>query len=162
MSSTKAPPWIARLGVELLVVFIGVYSAFALSQYEARREADNRRRQLQEALTSKIRDLTSNTLRVARVLPAQLAELRSAIKHGQRPTLTPWLEPVRVRTYMWESTLQSGALGLLPIPTDYNSADGSQLRPKYQAYLDGLDRLAALAGEITAKGDSVIAQLGAH
>ena len=197
-NSIKAPSWIVRLVLELVVVFIGVYAAFALSQHETRKEADERRRQLQDALVREIQDLTSNTRRVALQLPPALAQFKSAVKDGQRPPLNPWLEPVRVRTYMWESTLQSGALGLLPIPTVYNlsefyndlnagfeqiaqlrtfsetvllpnmdrastefySPDGLHLRPKYQAYVDGLARLAELAQHITAKGDSITVQLG--
>jgi hypothetical protein len=37
----------------------------------------------------------------------------------------------------------------------------NQLRPKYRWHRDGLQRLARLAGSITAQGDSLVAALAA-
>jgi hypothetical protein len=138
----KAPVWMVRLGVELLVVFIGVYAAFALSRYEARREATERRRQLQDALVREIEDLTSNTRRVAQQLPVQLAQFDSAVRAGGRPALQPWIEPVRVQTHMWEATLQSGALELFDIPTVYSL---SQFYNELNAGFEQLAQLRALS-----------------
>jgi hypothetical protein len=112
-------PLLGRLVLELAVVFIGVYAAFALSEYERQREAVARREQLQEALVSEIRDLTSNTRRVATTLPAQLALFDSAVAAGSRPPLDPWLEPVQVQPHMWQVTLQSGALNIFDVSTVY-------------------------------------------
>jgi hypothetical protein len=197
VNSLKTPSWITRLALELVVVFVGVYAAFALSQYEAKREADERRRQLQDALAREIEDITSNTRRLARQLPIQLAQFDSAVRAGGRPPLQPWIEPVRVQPHMWEATLQSGALDLFDIPTVYRlsqfynelnagfeqhsqlralsetvlipnlergssefyTADGRNLRPKYQWYREGLGRLAQLAASITALGDTLTAHL---
>jgi hypothetical protein len=118
--SRRTPgPLFLRLGLELVVVFIGVYAAFAMSEYEKRREASDRRSQLQTALIHEISDLTSNTRRVAQQLPPQLARFDSAVARGARPRLEPWIEPVRVQTHMWEATLQSGALDLFDVPTVY-------------------------------------------
>ena len=196
VNSVKTHRWI-RLALELVIVFAGVYAAFALTQYEAKREADERRRQLQEALIREIKDLTSNTRRVARELPIQLAQFDSAVRAGDSPPLQPWIEPIRVQTHMWEATLQSGALDLFEIPTVYRvsqfynelnagfeqlsqlrmlsetvlipnlergnsefyTADGRSLRPKYQWHREGLGRLARLAANITALGDSLSTQL---
>jgi hypothetical protein len=119
VNSLKTPQWIARLALELVVVFIGVYAAFALSQYQAKREAEERRRQLQDALVREIKDIASNTGYLARQLPTQLAQFDSAVRAGRRPPLQPWIEPVRVQPHMWEATLQSGALDLFDIPTVY-------------------------------------------
>ena len=138
MDSFKAPSWIIRLAIELAVVFVGVYAAFALSQYEARREAHERRRQLQNALVREIEDLTSNTRRVAEQLPGQLAQFDSDVRAGRRPPLRPWIEPVRVQTHMWEATLQSGALDLFDIPTVYS------LSRFYNELNAGFEQLAQL------------------
>jgi len=119
-------------------VFIGVYAAFALSQYEARREAAERRRQLQDALVREIKDLTSNTRRVAQQLPIELAQFDSALRVGGHPALQPWIEPVRVQTHMWEATLQSGALDLFDIPTVY------RLSQFYNELNAGFEQLAQL------------------
>lgn len=116
-------PLAIRLGLELVVVFIGVYAAFALSQYESRREAATRREQLQRALAREIEDITSNTRRVARELPVLLARFDSAAAAGARPALQPWIEPVHVQTHMWEATLQSGALDFFEVPTVYRISE---------------------------------------
>lgn len=134
----QPPPWMLRLGLELLVVFIGVYAAFALSRYEARRAGAERRDQLQNALVREIEDLTSNTRRVARQLPVQLAQFDSAVRAGGRPALVPWIEPVRVQTHMWEATLQSGALELFDVPTVY------RLSQFYNELNAGFEQLAQL------------------
>jgi hypothetical protein len=187
---------LGRGAIELAVVFVGVYAAFALSAYESRREADARRHQLQDALVSEIRDITSNTRRVATILPAQLARFDSAVVAGARPALEPWIEPVRVQPHMWEATLQSGALDIFDVSTVYGisqfynelnagfeqlsqlrqlsetvlipalgqSSDEfydshDRLRPKYNWYRSGLERLSRLAASITAQGDSLVAAL---
>jgi hypothetical protein len=142
VNSIKTPSWIIRLALELAVVFVGVYAAFALSQYEAKREADERRRQLQDALVREIKDLTSNTRRVARQLPVQLAQFDSAVRVGARPPLEPWIEPVRVQTHMWEATLQSGALDLFEIPTVYRL---SQFYNELNAGFEQLSQLRTLS-----------------
>ena len=110
---------ITWLGLELVIVFVGVYAAFALSEYEASRDAVERREQLQAALVREIRDITSNTRRVADQLPPDLVRFDSALTAGERPPLEPWIEPVRVDTHMWEATLLSGALDLFDVPTVY-------------------------------------------
>ena len=110
---------LVRPALELLVVFIGVYAAFALSEYESRRDANERRRQLQAALVIEIRDIASNTRRVAETLPPQLARFDSAVAAGARPPLEPWIELVGMQPHMWEATLQSGALDIFDVPTVY-------------------------------------------
>lgn len=127
-----------RLTLELGVVFIGVYAAFAISRYEARKDAAQRRRQVQTALVREIRDLTSHTRRVAEQLPIQLANFDSAVASGRRPALQPWIEPIRVQTHMWNATLQSGALDLLDIPMVYG------LSNFYNELNAGFEQLAQL------------------
>ncbi len=136
--SPRAPSWLIRLGLELLVVFMGVYAAFALSQSQARREAVERRHQLQDALVREIKDLTSNTRRVAQQLPIELAQFDSVVRVGGHPALQPWIEPVRVQTHMWEATLQSGAVDLFDVPTVY------RLSQFYNELNAGFEQLAQL------------------
>jgi hypothetical protein len=138
VNGPSAPSLFVRLGLELLIVFVGVYAAFALSQYEARREAAERRHQLQDALVREISDLTSNTRRVAQQLPIELAHFDSAAAAGRHPVLQPWIEPVRVQTHMWQATLQSGALDLFDIPTVY------RLSQFYNELNAGFEQLAQL------------------
>lgn len=109
-----------RLALELTIVFVGVYAAFALSQYEDERDARTRRQLLQAALVNEIRDITSNTRRVATVLPDQLARFDSAVAAGARPALEPWIEPVRVHPHMWQATIESGAFDIFDVATVYS------------------------------------------
>ena len=108
-----------RLGLELAVVFIGVYGAFALSEYAERREAEARREQFQAALVTEIRDIIDNTGYVAQTVPEYLAQFDSAVAAGERPPLRPWIEPVRVQTHMWDAALRSGGLELMDVGTIY-------------------------------------------
>ena len=89
VSERDEPSYRVRLGLELVVVFISVYAAFALSQYQAKRDAAERRRQIQEALVREITDLTSNTRRVAKQLPVQLAQFDSGFRTGADLRCTP-------------------------------------------------------------------------
>jgi hypothetical protein len=139
-SGAKLWPLFMRLALELLVVFIGVYGAFALSEHEKRREASKRREQLQAAIVREVRDITANTRRVATQLPQQLAQFDSAVAAGGRPPLAPWIEPVRVDTDMWDVTLQSGALDVFDVATVY---DISQFYNELNA---GFEQLAQLRG----------------
>lgn len=132
------PKLLARLALELIVVFVGVYAAFALSEHVSRKDAATRREQLQSALVREIQDITSNTRRVASMLPAQLADFDSAVAAGGRPQLTPWIEPVRVDTHMWQVTMQSAALDLFEVATAYN------LSRFYNELNAGFEQLAQL------------------
>ena len=131
---------LARLALELVIVFTGVYAAFALSEYESGRDAATRRRQLQAALVSEIRDITSNTQRVATVLPTQLARFDSSVTAGARPPLEPFIEPVRVQPHMWEATIESGALDTFDVPMVYG------LSQFYNELNAGFEQLAQLRG----------------
>lgn len=128
------------LALELAVVFVGVYAAFALAEYGERRRDAERRQQLQAALVREIRDITSNTRRVADSLPRQLARFDSAVVAGARPPLEPWMEPVRVQTHMWEATLESGGLDLFDVPTVY------ALSQFYNELNAGFEQLSQLRG----------------
>jgi hypothetical protein len=136
------PRFLARLGLELLVVFIGVYAAFALSEHEDRRDDAVRRVQLQAALVREIEALTMNTRRVAETLPERLAQFDAAVAAGARPPLSPLIEAVRVDTHMWEAALQSSALDLFAVDTVY---DLSRFYNELNAGFEQLAQLRALS-----------------
>jgi hypothetical protein len=110
---------LVRALLELLVVFIGVTAAFALSEYQKRVEAERRGYLLREALIQEIESTITNTQNVAVMFPQLQARTDSLVAAGERPPLLPMLEPVRVRSYMWEVALQSGGLELLDVRTAY-------------------------------------------
>jgi len=113
------PPFVAGLLLELIIVFVGVYAAFALAEWESSRDADARRRQLQAAVVQEIRDITSNTRRVSTLAAPQLARFDSLIAAGARPPLEPKMEPVRIETHVWTAMLQAGVLDLFDVKTVY-------------------------------------------
>jgi hypothetical protein len=140
--STNRASLLWRLLLELAVIFLGVYGAFVLSEYDGRKEESARRSQLQSALVREIEDITSNTRRVAEFLPKQLAQFDSAVAAGGQPPLEPWIEPVRLQTHMWDATLQSGALDLFDVATVY---DISQFYNELNAGFEQLNQLRQLS-----------------
>lgn len=108
---------VARWTTELLVVFVGVYGAFALSEWEESREREERASQIRAALASEIRGIQGNTRGVALAFPAQIAAMDSAMRAGDTPPLEPLLEPVRVESHVWEATLQGGGLIYFDVDT---------------------------------------------
>jgi hypothetical protein len=110
---------LARVAVELLVVFVGVYAAFALSEQQRQHVGQERRAQLQLALGHEIQDIIGNTGRVAEWIPPMLIRFDSLVAAGARPRLEPMIEPVRVEAHMWEAVIQSGGLDLFDVPTVY-------------------------------------------
>jgi hypothetical protein len=137
-----ALPLVAGLLLELIVVFVGVYAAFALSENESAREANARRDQLQAAIVREIIDITENTRRVATQLPPLLTHFDSLIAAGARPPLEPAMEPVRVQTHMWDATLQAGALDLFDVQTVYGLSD---FYNELNAGFEQLEQLRALS-----------------
>jgi hypothetical protein len=113
------PRFLARLGFELAVVFVGVYAAFSLSNYRAERDASDRRQQIQEALVQEIEGIITNTGNAAREVDLMLAFFDSAHAAGGVPLPIPMLEPVRIQNHMWEITLASGALDLMDVSTAF-------------------------------------------
>lgn len=110
---------VSRLGFELIVVFVGVYGAFALSNYGAEREASERRQQMQAALVQEIEGIIANTGNAAREVRSMLAAFDSAYAAGGSPPPIPMLEPVRIQNHMWEITLASGGLDLMEVSTAF-------------------------------------------
>ena len=127
-----------RWGIELVIVFIGVYAAFALSEYRQEQEAQAHREQIQQALLREIEAITAKTRRAAENMPRILAYYDSTMAAGAMPPLEPIIEPIRVRAHMWEATLQGGGLNLLEVDTMY------RVSTFYNALNDGLEQLAQL------------------
>ncbi|MCB2212830.1 hypothetical protein KQI52_12030 [bacterium] len=124
--------------VELLIVFVGVFAAFQLSQFQQQRVEDRRRDQLVDALLREIETVLINTGRAADSLPLMIEELETAIDAGQRPPLTPLLEAVRVRTHMWEIAIRGGGLDVLDVDTMY------RLSRFYSSLDEGLEQIDQL------------------
>jgi hypothetical protein len=124
--------------MELVVVFIGVYSASAISDYQKRKQDDARRHQIRQALIAEITGITSKTRQAARGVRGALIEYDTLIKLKRFPPLQPYMEPVRFQTHMWDATLQSGALELFDVPTVYRISEF------YNQLNDGFEQLTQL------------------
>ena len=136
------PPFVAGLLLELIIVFVGVYGAFALAEWESSRDADARRRQLQAAVVQEIRDITSNTRRVVKQAAPEMARFDSLIGAGARPPLVPMMEPVRLETHIWTAMLQAGVLDLFDVQTVYGI---SQFYNELNAGFEQLAQLRTLS-----------------
>lgn len=117
MYGAKIGRWLARWTTELVVVFVGVYSAFAVAEWDEEREREERAAQLRAALAVEVRDIQSNTHRVAVGLPLQVAVLDSLMASGRPFRPEPQMEPIGFRAHVWDASLASGALALLDVET---------------------------------------------
>ena len=82
-----------------MVVFVGVYAAFALSEYRVAQEAETHRDQIHQALIREIEEITVRTRRAAAYLPNIVAFYDSSIAVGAMPALEPMIEPIRARSH---------------------------------------------------------------
>lgn len=123
MDTTRVGRIAARWTTELAVVFVGVYGAFALSEWEEDREQAERADQVRAALIEEIRGIQKNTSWVARSFPGALSEMQSKMEQGETPPLAPMIEPIGFRTHVWESTMASGGLGLFDVETFYDISE---------------------------------------
>jgi hypothetical protein len=108
-----------RLAIEMVVGFVGVYAAFALSAYKDRRDAVERRHQLKRALIAEIAPLVENHRRNVADggYGMILARFDSAVKAGQKPIPRPFVEPLGLQMDLWEATKQGGGLSVMDVPT---------------------------------------------
>ncbi|MBD3337057.1 MAG: hypothetical protein GF355_16200 [Candidatus Eisenbacteria bacterium] len=110
-------------GIELIIVFVGVYAAFALSEHQQQQRAQEHREQIRQALVREIESITVRTGRAAVEIPRLIAQFDSSMAAGEMPPLIPLIEPLRVRAHLWEATLESGGLNLLDVPTLYRISE---------------------------------------
>ncbi len=117
MSRSRIASILLRWTTELVVVFVGVYGAFVVAEWDEERERGGRAAQVREALVEEIRDIQSNTYRVAVFIPQYLSQLEAALAAGNAVAPHPWLEPVNIQPHVWNSAVSSGALDLFSVAT---------------------------------------------
>jgi hypothetical protein len=106
-----------RITIEIVIGFVGVYAAFALSAYKERVDALERRHQLKRALIREIIPLVEVSKRNAGVYRLLLTRLDSAVAAGGKPTPRPFVEPLAISMDVWEGAKQAGGLNLIDVPT---------------------------------------------
>jgi hypothetical protein len=107
---------LTRIALEILIGFVGVYAAFALSAYKERRDLVDRRHQIKRALIAEVRPIVALARSNAPAYDSALAAFDSSVKAG-RPAPYPFVESIGLADHVWEATKQGGGLNLIDVPT---------------------------------------------
>jgi hypothetical protein len=105
--------WVA----ELLLVFVGVYAAFWLNNYQQRQQDAERRDRILASIERTLRDgIESNKINRARQ-EREAAELRRALDAGEMPPLHPFVFTTDYSPGDFATMLQAGGIQLLDLET---------------------------------------------
>src|SRR5438067_13196949 len=117
---TKERSHLSRLGrwaAELLLVFVGVYAAFWLNNYQQRRAEAQRHDQILASLEQEfLRGIESGKITGAKQ-ERQAAEFRRALDAGEMPPLRPFVFTTDYSPSDLATMLQSGGTELLDLET---------------------------------------------
>src|SRR5881394_1804222 len=114
MSETTAKrPLLSRVGrwsAELILVFVGVYAAFWLNNYQQRRQDAERHDRILASIEQTLREgIDSNKISRAKE-EQQAAEFRRALDAGEMPLLRPFVFTTDYSPSDFAALLQSGGL----------------------------------------------------
>jgi hypothetical protein len=105
--------WVA----ELVLVFVGVYLAFWLNNYQQRRQDIERRDRILASIEETLREgIESNKVSRAKE-QQQAAEFRRAVDAGEMPPLPPFVFTTDYSPGDFAALLQSGGIQLLDLET---------------------------------------------
>lgn len=107
----------AELGFELIIVFVGVYLASALSDYQERQRQEAHRTQIRRALVTEIGSITTIAGRFEKQLTSFTSAIDEQTAAGKQPIPEPMLGGATVAHPMWQATLSSGGLDLFDVKT---------------------------------------------
>jgi hypothetical protein len=117
---TKERSRLSRLGrwaAELLLVFVGVYAAFWLNNYQQHRQDAERRDQILASLEQQLREgIESGKIDRANE-EREAAGFRRALDAGEMPPLRPFVFTTDYSPTDWATMLQSGGVQLLDVKT---------------------------------------------
>jgi hypothetical protein len=118
--TTKKRSPLSRIGrwiAELVLVFVGVYAAFWLNNYQQHREDAGRRDQILAALEQQLREgIESGKIKRAKQ-EQEAAEFRRALDAGEMLPLKPFVFTTDYSPTDWATMLQSGGIQLLDVQT---------------------------------------------
>jgi hypothetical protein len=118
--TTKSRLRLARFGrwaAELLLVFVGVYVAFWLSNYQQRRQDAERRDQILASLEQQLRGGIESSKANRAKEEQTAAEFRLELNAGEMPPLQPFVFTTDYSPSDWATMLQSGGVQLLDVQT---------------------------------------------
>ena len=108
---------VGRWTAELLLVFIGVYAAFWLNNYQQHRQDSQRRDQILAALEQQLRQgIESGKISRAKQ-EREAAAFQRALDAGEMPPLKPFVFTTDYSPTDWATMLQSGGVQLLDVQT---------------------------------------------
>lgn len=106
-----------RWAAELVLVFVGVYAAFWLNNYQQHRQEAERRDQILASLEQQLREgIESGKMNRAKQ-EQEAAEFRRALEAGDMPPLRPFVFTTDYSPSDWATMLQSGGVQLLDVQT---------------------------------------------
>jgi hypothetical protein len=118
--TTKKRSLVSRVGrwtAELLLVFVGVYAAFWLNNYQQHRQDAERRDQILASLEQQLREgIESGKIDRANQ-EREATEFRRALDAGEMPPLGPFVFTTDYSPTDWATVLQSGGVQLLDVQT---------------------------------------------
>jgi hypothetical protein len=112
-SSAKVGRWLA----ELLLVFIGVYAAFWLNDFQQAQQRARQRDQILASLERQLEEGVENTKAQAAKAAAERREFQQALESGQRPKLRRFTFTTDYNPGDIAAILQSGGIELLDVKT---------------------------------------------
>jgi len=108
---------LGRWGAELLLVFVGVYAAFWLSNYQQHGQDAERRDRILASIERTLREgIESNEISRAKQ-QQEAAEFRRALDAGEMPPLRPFVFTTDYSPGDFAALLQSGGIQLLDLET---------------------------------------------
>jgi hypothetical protein len=102
---------------ELVLVFVGVYAAFSLNNYQQHRQDVARRDQILASLEQLLRDGIESNKTAAAKEERQATEFRRALDAGEMPPLRPFVFTTDYSPFDIATLLQSGGVQLLDVKT---------------------------------------------
>jgi len=108
---------VGQWATELLLVFVGVYAAFWLSNYQQHRQDEERRDRILASIEQTLREgIESNKTSRAKQ-QQEAAEFRRALDAGEMPPLRPFVFTTDYNPGDFAALLQSGGIQLLDLET---------------------------------------------
>src|SRR5499427_3272656 len=108
---------IGRWTAELILVFVGVYAAFWLNNYQQHREDAGRRDQILASLEQQLQEGIESGKTNRAKQEQKAAEFRRALGAGEMPPLEPFVFTTDYSPTDWATILQSGGVQLLDVQT---------------------------------------------
>jgi hypothetical protein len=108
---------IGRWTAELVLVFVGVYAAFWLNNYQQHRQDADRRDQILASLEQQLQEGIKSGKTNRAKDEQEAAEFRRALGAGEMPPLQPFVFTTDYSPSDWATMLQSGGVQLLDVQT---------------------------------------------